>query len=114
MRTFISLPAGYARMRPVRFGVYTAVGCVPWIGGLAWAGYAAGANWPKVQHSVNTPAYVIAGLIGLLVIAGIVVAIVRRRRRAAPAGPRGTASHPDRIPQAAAPVRRGGKGTAEE
>ena len=114
VRTFISLPAGYARMRPVRFGVYTAVGCVPWIGGLAWAGYAAGANWPKVQHSVNTPAYVIAGLIGLLVIAGIVVAIVRRRRRAAPAGTRGTASHPDRIPRVAAPVRSGGKGTAEE
>jgi membrane protein DedA with SNARE-associated domain len=42
MRTFISLPAGYTRMRPVRFGAYTAVGCVPWIGGLAWAGYAAG------------------------------------------------------------------------
>ena len=29
VRTFISLPAGYAHMRPVRFGVYTAVGCVP-------------------------------------------------------------------------------------
>jgi membrane protein DedA with SNARE-associated domain len=41
-RTFISLPAGYARMRPVRFGAYTAAGCVPWIGGLAWAGYAGG------------------------------------------------------------------------
>src|SRR5690349_16489910 len=36
VRTFISLPAGYARMRPVRFGVYTAVGCVPWIGGQPW------------------------------------------------------------------------------
>ena len=42
VRTFISLPAGYARMRPVRFGAYTAAGCVPWIGGLAWAGYAGG------------------------------------------------------------------------
>jgi membrane protein DedA with SNARE-associated domain len=38
VRTFISLPAGYARMRPVRFGAYTAVGCVSWIGGLAWPG----------------------------------------------------------------------------
>jgi hypothetical protein len=36
-RIVISLPAGYARMRPVRFGIYTAAGCVPWIGGLAWA-----------------------------------------------------------------------------
>jgi LPXTG-motif cell wall-anchored protein len=54
---------------------------VPWVGGLAWAGYAAGANWQHVQHLVNTPAYVIAGLIGLLVIAGVIVFIVRRRKR---------------------------------
>jgi membrane protein DedA with SNARE-associated domain len=81
VRTFISLPAGYARMRPVRFGVYTAAGCLPWADGLAWAGYAAGANWQHVQHLVNTPAYVIAGLTGVLVIAGIVVVIVRRRKR---------------------------------
>jgi membrane protein DedA with SNARE-associated domain len=81
IRTFISLPAGYARMRPLRFGVYTAAGCLPWIGGLAWAGYAAGANWQHVQRLVNGPAYVIAGLVGLLVIAGIVVLVVRRRKR---------------------------------
>ena len=81
IRTFISLPAGWARMRPVRFGVYTTAGCIPWIGGLAWAGYAAGANWQHVQRLVNGPAYAIAGLIGLLVIAGIIVIIVRRRKR---------------------------------
>ena len=67
-------------MRPVRFGIYTAVGCVPWIGGLAWAGYAAGGNWQRVQHLVNTPAYIIAGLVALLVTAGIVTVIVRRKR----------------------------------
>ena len=81
VRTFISLPAGYARMRPVRFGVYTAIGCVPWIGGLAWAGYAAGANWQHVQSLVNGPAYAIAGLIAVLAIAGIITVIVRRRKR---------------------------------
>jgi hypothetical protein len=91
VRTFISLPAGYARMPPVRFGVYTAAGCVPWIGGLAWAGYAAGANWQHVQHLVNTPAYIIAGLIALLVIAGIIAVIVRRRKRPPPARPRSPA-----------------------
>ena len=41
VRTFISLPAGYARMRPVRSGACTAACCVPRIG-LAWAGYAGG------------------------------------------------------------------------
>jgi membrane protein DedA with SNARE-associated domain len=94
VRTFISLPAGYAHMRPARFGVYTAIGCVPWIGGLAWAGYAAGANWQHVQRLVNTPALIIAGLIAVLVIASIVAVIVRRRKRP-PATPPGPADSPE-------------------
>jgi len=60
---------------------------VPWIGGLAWAGYAAGANWQHVQHLVSAPAYIIAGLAVLLVIAAIVAVVVRRRRRAGKHGP---------------------------
>jgi membrane protein DedA with SNARE-associated domain len=89
VRTFISLPVGYARMRPVRFGIYTAAGCVPWVGGLAWAGYAAGANWQHVQHLVNTPAYIIAGLFVLLVIGAIIAVIVRRRKRSSATRPGG-------------------------
>ena len=49
IRTFISLPAGFARMPALRFGLYTVAGCVPWIAGLALAGYAAGANWQHVD-----------------------------------------------------------------
>jgi membrane protein DedA with SNARE-associated domain len=105
VRTFISLPAGYAQMRPVRFGVYTAAGCVPWIGGLAWAGYAAGANWQRVQHLVNTPAYIIAGLIGLLIVAGVILLIVRRRKQRPAAGP-GPAADP--VPAASREDRRAG------
>ena len=113
VRTFISLPAGYARMRPVRFGIYTTIGCVPWIGALAWAGYAAGANWQRVEHLVSAPAYIIAGLIGLLVIAVIVMVIVRRRRRAGAPGPAaapgpGPSVHPDEQPAPASEPRRRG------
>jgi hypothetical protein len=43
---------------------------VPRICGLAWAGYAAGANWQHVQRLVNAPAYFIAGLIALLLTPG--------------------------------------------
>jgi membrane protein DedA with SNARE-associated domain len=88
VRTFISLPAGYAHMRPARFGIYTAAGCVPWIGGLAWAGYAAGANWQRVQRLVNTPALIIGGLIALLVVTWVIVAIVRWRKRPPATPPR--------------------------
>ena len=34
IRTFISLPAGIARMPFWRFTIYTAIGCVPWVLGL--------------------------------------------------------------------------------
>jgi hypothetical protein len=90
---FLAGRARAAHMRPVRFGVYTAAGCVPWVAGLAWAGYAAGANWQHVQRLVNTPAYIIAGLIALLVIAGIIAVIVRRRKRRAATRP-GPAADP--------------------
>lgn len=105
VRTFISLPAGYAHMRAFRFGVYTAVGCVFWVGGLAWAGYAAGANWAHVEHLVSTPTYIIAGLIALLVIALAVAVIVRRRKRSA-AARSGPAT--DSAPVGSGPQRRTG------
>lgn len=85
IRTFISLPAGFARMRPARFGLYTVAGCIPWVTGLAVAGYAAGANWHRVTGLVQDAAYVVGALIILLVL-GIALTVVRarRRRRAAP------------------------------
>src|ERR1700759_2181495 len=42
--TFIPLPAGFAAMPAVRFGLYTTLGCIPWTAALAIAGYALGAN----------------------------------------------------------------------
>ncbi len=80
IRTFISLPAGFARMSPVRFGLYTVAGCSLWIGGLAWAGWAAGANWHHVTGLVQKAGYVVGGLAVVLVAVAIVV-VVRARRR---------------------------------
>jgi membrane protein DedA with SNARE-associated domain len=94
IRTFISLPAGFARMPPVRFGIYTTAGCVPWIAGLAWAGYAAGANWQHVASVVRGPTYVVAGVALLVVLGGIVLFVLRARRRRRP-GHQQTAGHSD-------------------
>ena len=80
VRTFISLPAGIARMPPARFGIYTLAGCIPWTAALAWAGYAVGANWQHVVSAFHGATYVIVALIVLLVVAGIVL-LVRRRIR---------------------------------
>ncbi|HVP05407.1 MAG TPA: DedA family protein [Dehalococcoidia bacterium] len=45
VRTFISLPAGIARMDVKRFAVLSFVGSYPWSLALIFAGYQLGANW---------------------------------------------------------------------
>lgn len=45
VRTFISLPAGIARMPFKKFCVYTLAGSLPWSFVLAYAGRLAGENW---------------------------------------------------------------------
>lgn len=87
IRTFISLPAGLARLSPVRFGLYTVAGCIPWIAGLAWAGWAAGANWHRVTGLVQEAGYAVGGLAVVLAVVAITIVVRarRRHRRAAPA-----------------------------
>ncbi|GAC1527607.1 MAG: DedA family protein [Thermoleophilaceae bacterium] len=77
VRTFISLPAGVARMPFWRFSLFTFLGCVPWIFMLAFVGDQAGRNWTKWKNSLH---YVDYAVLALIVVA-IVYAIVRRRRR---------------------------------
>jgi membrane protein DedA with SNARE-associated domain len=80
VRTFISLPAGFAAMPPARFGVYTTLGCIPWTLGLAVAGYELGANWESVAAAFHGPTYVIAAIV-VIALAAAVVLRVRRARR---------------------------------
>jgi membrane protein DedA with SNARE-associated domain len=63
VRTFISLPAGIAGLAPLRFGIYTTLGCIPWTAALASAGYAVGANWQSVANAFHTPTYIIAAIV---------------------------------------------------
>jgi membrane protein DedA with SNARE-associated domain len=63
VRTFISLPAGIAEMAPVRFGVYTTLGCIPWTAALAAAGYAVGASWHSIVTGFQGPTYIVAALV---------------------------------------------------
>jgi len=45
VRTFISFPAGVARMNFPRFVIYTFVGSFPWCLGLSYVGMKLGENW---------------------------------------------------------------------
>jgi membrane protein DedA with SNARE-associated domain len=79
VRTFISLPAGFANMKPGRFGVYTLAGCIPWTAALGIAGYAVGGNWQRIADDFHGPTYVVAAVVAVLVVTGLVV-FARRRR----------------------------------
>jgi membrane protein DedA with SNARE-associated domain len=76
VRTFISLPAGVARMPFWRFTVYTVAGCVPWVTALALLGKGVGSNWESWRHNLGYLDYVIVGA----VIAGVGYWLWRRRR----------------------------------
>jgi membrane protein DedA with SNARE-associated domain len=84
VRTFISLPAGIAGMPPLRFGVYTTLGCLPWTTALAVAGYAVGANWESIVTAFHGPSYVIAGIVAVAAV--IAVWWYLRRRPAGVSG----------------------------
>ena len=76
IRTFISLPAGVAKMPFWRFTVLTIAGCVPWVFMLAFIGNQAGDRWESWKDHLHYVDYAVAGAIVL----GIVWLFVRRRR----------------------------------
>ncbi len=76
IRTFISLPAGVARMPFWRFTVLTTLGCIPWIFMLTLIGREAGDRWEDWKDSLHYVDYAIA----VLIVAGIVFLVVRNRR----------------------------------
>ena len=74
IRTFISLPAGVARMPARRFTLYTLLGCVPWVFGLTILGAALGARWDRADGYIQP----IGWLLALGLAAGIAVWVARR------------------------------------
>ena len=76
VRTFISLPAGIAKMPLGRFALYTTVGCVPWVLALTLLGYAVGDNWETLHSRLAFLDYIIAAAI----VVGIAWLAVRWRR----------------------------------
>jgi membrane protein DedA with SNARE-associated domain len=76
VRAFVSLPAGVARMPLGRFTLFSLIGSLPWVLGLAIAGHALGGDWTSVRKGFEYADYVVLAL----VVAGIAYALVHRRR----------------------------------
>jgi membrane protein DedA with SNARE-associated domain len=76
IRTFISLPAGVARMPFWKFSVLTIAGCLPWVFALAFAGQKAAENWTSWKDSLHYVDYTVA----VLIVLGVAYLAVRWRR----------------------------------
>src|SRR4029079_15102702 len=63
VRTFISLPAGVAKMPFWKFTTYTFLGCLPWMLMLVLIGRAAGDNWEDWKDMLHYVDYAVAVII---------------------------------------------------
>jgi membrane protein DedA with SNARE-associated domain len=76
IRTFISLPAGVAKMPFWRFTVLTAAGCIPWVFMLTFIGKQAGDHWDEWKDKLHYVDYAVLAAIVL----GVIWLFLRRRR----------------------------------
>lgn len=71
IRTFISLPAGVARMDFKKFVVYSFIGSVPWCLVLAYVGVILGNNWGLLeQYWIYFDIATVLGIVAFLAYAG--------------------------------------------
>lgn len=83
LRTFISLPAGMAKMPFGKFTLYTFLGVIPWTYGLTYLGVVVEDNWEKVYKFFDIPVLII---LTLLVGASVVWYLRRRKQKKALTG----------------------------
>ncbi len=53
VRTYISFPAGVAKMEIKRFSLYTFAGALPWSILFTWLGVKMGDNWGQIRESLH-------------------------------------------------------------
>jgi membrane protein DedA with SNARE-associated domain len=63
-RTFVSLPAGHARIPVGRFTVLTTLGCAIWASGFVLAGMLLGASWQHASQGLRIPLLLAAAAAG--------------------------------------------------
>src|SRR5215207_2889636 len=81
VRTFISLPAGVARMPFARFTIYTFLGALPWVTALTLLGVWVGDNWETWEGRLEYFDYAVA----VVLVGAAIYLVVRWRRSQRPA-----------------------------
>lgn len=79
IRTFISLPAGIAKMPLGKFTLYTFLGVIPWTYALTYLGVVVEDNWERVLAYFDIPTLIIGSVI--LIAAGYWYYRRRKQRR---------------------------------
>lgn len=67
IRTYISLPAGIAKMNIWKFNIFTFVGSFIWSAGLAYGGYLLGEHWEELRSAMRPFDPIIAAVIVILI-----------------------------------------------
>jgi membrane protein DedA with SNARE-associated domain len=83
VRTFISFPAGVARMPVLTFIVYSTAGAFLWSMLLVFAGVQLGANWVEIRHALQPfdMAIALAGVAAIALVIWWRLGMPGRRRR---------------------------------
>jgi membrane protein DedA with SNARE-associated domain len=77
VRTFISVPAGVARMPLWRFTLFSILGAIPWVMLLVWGGMVLGDHWLDLKHSLKG----LYCLVAAVILAGVGLFIWRHVKR---------------------------------
>jgi membrane protein DedA with SNARE-associated domain len=82
IRTFISLPAGIARMNLKKFLLFSLIGMLPWNFILIFLGYKLGQQYDTIIHPIfQRFEYVVIGAIVLVIIYLMIRAVSKKRKK---------------------------------
>ncbi len=84
VRTFVSYPAGIARMPLGRFVVFSTLGSIPWNAALIYAGFVVGEQYPAIERALRPYELAIYAVIGIAVVVLVAWWFLRFRRRRRP------------------------------
>lgn len=68
IRTFISLPAGFAKVNFEKFAAYTVLGSIPWTVALIYVGLLLGENWQLINDIGDKISFAVAAAVIIVII----------------------------------------------
>ena len=80
VRSLVSFGAGVGRMPLGPFVLFTALGSLPWTFMLVFVGLQLGANWAAIGDWLSRFEYLIAAVVGLVILAFLWIRVVKPRR----------------------------------